>query len=135
MQTACSFLPELASGRGTSRRSRMVEGQPCLCFNYDPLQHRVCIFEHVDGRDPERSDPLRSKPLVAIQITFGPVASRMPFTIDFDRQPRIAAEEVDDIGTGRVLPTKLQAFRTLAEPLPEDHLRERHLAAEIAGAV
>jgi hypothetical protein len=34
----------------------------------------------------------------------------MRFSIDFNRQPRIAAEKVEHIPTGRVLATELQSF-------------------------
>ena len=50
MQTAL-ILPELASGRGTSRRSRMVEGQTPCCFSQDEPKHGVGVIEKLDSRD------------------------------------------------------------------------------------
>ena len=54
MQTA-SILPELASGRGTTRR--VVEGQPRQRFNRNPPENRIGILQYIDGGNPKRLNP------------------------------------------------------------------------------
>ena len=63
MQTA-SILPELVSGRGTTRR--VVEGQAGYSLSHNPANHRVRVAENVGCEiivhrllDPRRRDPAR----------------------------------------------------------------------------
>jgi hypothetical protein len=55
----------------------------------------------------------------------------MRFPVDLNRQPCVAAEEVEHIGPGGVLPAKLEAARSSPKPMPEDHLRKGHLAPQM----
>jgi hypothetical protein len=56
----------------------------------------------------------------------------MRLSIDLDRQPRIAAEEVEDVRSGWMLSAEFEAFRALAQPLSEDHFRQAHFPAQLA---
>jgi hypothetical protein len=46
----------------------------------------------------------------------------MAGAVDFDRQACGGAEEVEDVISRRVLPTKFQGVGAEAEALPEQHL-------------
>ena len=122
MQPA-SILPELASGRGTSRRSRMVEGQTSHGFGHNISKHGIRIIEDLRRGNPNGLDASRSKPLVSCSIALGPVAPRVGLPVDFDRQSSIAAEEVEHVRAGRVLATELEIVWTLAKPVPQNHFR------------
>ena len=134
MQTARSILPELASGRGTSRRSRMVEGQASLRLVDNPAKDRVRIFEDIGGRNTQCLDSSGPQALVPNVIPPGPVAARMRLPVHFDRQPRVGAEKIQHIGSGRMLASKLQAIRALSKPMPDDDLGQSHLATKLACA-
>src|SRR3546814_1599858 len=56
------FLPELVSGRGTVRRSRMVEGQPRLRGRDNPPHDTVQIAKHLACGNPHRRDTVRLEP-------------------------------------------------------------------------
>ena len=90
MQTA-SILPELVSGRGTTRR--VVEGQPFPRLMRKPAKHRISIVQDICGRNPKRFDSRRTQPLVPSRISLWLVSQRMRFSVHLNRQPRIAAEK------------------------------------------
>jgi hypothetical protein len=57
MQPA-SILPELASGRETVRRSRMVEGKTRNRLSRDVPKHCIDIFENLGCGNSQRFDPV-----------------------------------------------------------------------------
>ena len=128
---APSILPELASGRGTIPRRGMVEGQTCAHFSFDPPPHGVRVIEHVSCGDPKGFNARFAKPPVALDVVLRAVTSRVSLAIDFDRQTRVAAEEVENVRTGWMLPTELHAIRPLPQPLPKNDLGKRHLAPQL----
>jgi hypothetical protein len=105
MQTARSILRELASGRGTARR--VVEGQTRLSFSEDVAKDGVRIRQNLSGRNPQGPDPSSLEPGIADCIPPRPIAARMRLPVYFDRQPGIAAEEIQHIRPGRMLAAKL----------------------------
>ena len=107
MQTARSILPELVSGRGTSRRSRMVEGQPRGGLRRNPTQHRIRVAENIGRRNPQRLNPGRSQPPIPGRIPLRSVTPRVGLSIHFYRQPRIAAEEIQNVRPGGMLAAEL----------------------------
>jgi hypothetical protein len=110
----------------------VVEGQTRRRRNQDPLKHSIRIIEKVERWNPQRLDPRRSKPFIASRVTAGPITTRMRFSVDFNRQPCVATEEVQNVRTGRMLAAELEAFRPLPKPTPQDNFRQSHLAAEAA---
>ena len=93
---AQSILPELVSGRGTTRQCRVVEGQFGLClFNYG-AKYSFCVTKHRCRRKPHRLDPRFLKPPVARIVASESVSTLMHFPIDFDGETRVAAEEIQD---------------------------------------
>ena len=119
MQTARSILPELVSGRGTTRR--VVEGQASSRFSHDMTKHDVHILQNFNGRNPQRLDPGRLQPLVAIRVPLWPITARVRLPVHLDRQPCIAAEEVENVRPAWMLTPKLQAIGPLPKLLPENH--------------
>ena len=81
MQTRRSILPELASGRGTTRR---VEGQTRLRSQDDKPEHGIGIVEDVGGRYPKRLDSRFPKPLIPRRVALRPIAARVRFAVDLD---------------------------------------------------
>ena len=126
------ILPELVSGRGTSRRSRMVEGQACRGFVNYPSKHRVRIVQNVARCDAQRPDPDRFEPSISCPVTDRLIASRVSYAIDFDGQPRVSAKEINDVRTARMLTAKLEATRSLTQPTPENYFRKTHLSPKLA---
>ena len=112
-----SFLPELVSGRGTVRRT--VEGQTRRSLLNDMNEDAIEIRQDLARRYAKGKDPRPCQPKITGGIPLRRFSSRVRFTIDLDRQSCVAAEEIEDVWTGRVLPTKLQRFRTLAQFPPQ----------------
>lgn len=133
MQTAL-ILPELASGRGTIRQGRMVEGQTRQRLGHDPANHSISIIEDIDGRNTKRRDTRRTQPLVPPGIARRPIAPRVCLPIHLHRETSIAAEEVQNIRPRRMLPPEFETVRSLAKHLPENDFRQSHLATKLACA-
>jgi hypothetical protein len=126
------ILPELGSGRGTARRSRVVEGQARRRFVNNPPQHRVRVVEHGSCRNTQRLNSNRLQPFVTRGISLRTVAARMGLTVDLHGKPGIAAEKIEHISACRMQPAELQPGRALAEPMPEDHFGKGHLTPQPA---
>jgi hypothetical protein len=126
------FLPELASGRGTSRRSRMVEGQPRNRLRQGSADDRIDITKHFRRGNPEGLNTGSEKPGIPRFITSRPVASGVRFPIYFHREARIAAEEIEDERAGRVLASKFQPARPVTQRSPKKGFGQAHLGAERA---
>ena len=124
------ILPELVSGRGTARHSRVVEGKTRLCFVNNPPKHRVSIVQHVTGRYPQSGNSRRVKPGVSSCIAHGLISAGVAFAIDLDCKSCVTAEEIQNVRTARVLAAELQSGWALPETIPEDHLRKAHFAAK-----
>src|SRR5437868_13815967 len=125
-----SILPALASGRGTARQSRVVEGQTRLRFVNNPSKHRVSIVQHVTRRHPQSGNSRREEPGVSSCVARGLISDRVALGIDFDCEACVTAEEIQNVQPARVLPAKLQSGWALPQPIPEDHLRKTHFAAK-----
>ena len=110
----------------------MVEGLVGRNRTQNVLHYRRHIVEHRSSRDPKNAQSLTSKPSIASEIPLRSFAAPMHFAINFDNEPMIGAEEVEHIAPRRMLTTELQPAGPLAEFGPEDHLRQRQLAAQAA---
>src|SRR5436190_1287875 len=106
---ATSILLELVSGRGTSRRSRMVEGQPRRRFSDNPLERWISIVQQRLGRNAKCVDARCSQPFITHRVPLRAIDEGVRLAIDLNRQPCVAAEEVEHVRSGGVLPAKLEA--------------------------
>src|SRR5689334_3515499 len=109
MQT---ILPELDSGRGTARR--VVEGQTRDGLRNHPTDRRIRVLQNVNRWNAEGRDSRLAKPRIPHLIPLRAISTRMRLAVDFDRQPRIAAEEIEHIRPAGMLPAELQTLRPLA---------------------
>ena len=125
-------LPELASGRGTARQRRVVEGQSCSSRSNDRIENRPDVTKNFRRRYPEGLYSGGSHPPVASRVSAGSVAAIMDLAVNFDRQTGIAAEKVQDVGAAGMLAAKLQAVRPLSQRLPEHDLGKGHFATQPA---
>ncbi len=125
-----SFLPQLAWGRGTARRSRGVEGQARSRLSNHSAHHGVEIAQHVGRRYAYRGDPTLRHPPVAYNVALGTIAPVVRFAVDLDRKTRIGTEKIEDIVATWMLSAELQAVRSGAKRLPQQHFGKRHLAAK-----
>jgi hypothetical protein len=82
MQTRGLILPELASGRGTTRR--VVEGQSRPRFRDDMPKHRIGVAENIDSSNSQSIDSSGSQPLVTRRISVRPVSERVSFSVHFN---------------------------------------------------
>lgn len=129
-----SILPELVSGRGTARRSRGVEGRALCCDMQDVCHHGVEIAQDIARGDPERLDVMRRQNRIPPFIALRPIAKFMRHAINFDAQANLGAVEIKDIGTGRMLATKLQSIRSRSQLRPQSDFGQAQLAAKSARA-
>jgi len=113
------ILPELASGRGTARRSRVVEGQAGSGVCDDRLGSSLCIRQNLAGRDPQRLDPMARCPRIPLDIVTKLVGMVVELAVDLDRQARIAAIEVEHVVARFVLTAKFEAVGALAKQPPQ----------------
>jgi hypothetical protein len=113
-------------GRGTVRRSRMVEG---FCAEaQQSIRNGLGIGEHVLRRYSQDLDTFTIQPRSADIVTLRAIAKIMGSAIDLDRKFRRWAIEVENISTDRVLPTKSNF--SAAQPYPEQLFRQRQRTSE-----
>ena len=98
-------------------------------FFHDRFQHAVGVFE--DGVVPEADD--------AVAVGFdgsgasGVVGAVGVLTaIAFDREPKAAAGEIDDVVADRELPREFRSERPGSQVQPEAALRVGHVASQFA---
>ena len=126
------FLPELVSGRGTTRR--VVEGKPRRRFNQNEHHNRTDVIQYIARRYAHCANPDLREICIANGVARGLIPARMGFAIDFDRQPGIAAEEVEDVRTAGVLTPEFETVRACPKNTPKDHFRQAHQMTQLAGA-
>ena len=122
------ILPELVSGRGTARRSRVVEGQPCDGERKDRVGDVIRRGQNARRRDAESADSRLRQPGVAAFVPLAP--HRMGRPIDLDRQSRIGAIGIEYIRPAWMLTAELASARRAAQSLPQQHLRQGHLPSQ-----
>jgi hypothetical protein len=130
---ALKFLPQFVWGRGTVRRSRMVEGQSRHRLSCDQAHNRIQIGQDIVCGNAQGMDVRFDKPSVTFSIPFGVVPACMALPIDFNREPCIATIKIKDIRPARMLPTKFQSVRPPAKDLLDKHFRQRHGPAQLPG--
>ena len=73
---------------------------------------------------------MHGKQRIPFLITQRLVDPVMTVAVDFDARPSASTIEVEREETCGVLMSELKSVRPLAQFLPEQHLRQRHLAAQ-----
>ena len=124
-----SILLELVSGRGTARR--VVEGKPRCRFHQDERHDSTNVTQHIPRWNAQRGNPGPSEIDVAHRVAFRPVAARMAFPVDLDREPRIAAKEIQNIGAAGVLAAEFEAARSGSKRAPKQYFRQAHRAPQL----
>jgi hypothetical protein len=74
----------------------------------------VYRLQYPPCRDPKRADPTFRHPGVPHRVTFGLVAHVVGAAVNLDRQARRAAEEIEDVGTHRMLSAESQTVELRA---------------------
>ena len=123
-----SILP--GTGRRTIQHRRMVEGNARLGFGDDVRQHRLEIFQHIAGRDPQHRKAIFFKPLVSQEIVRRPVAKVVRYPIHFDREPRLRTVKIEHVPADGVLPPKPEPAGSLPQLPPQQHFRQTYRSAE-----
>ncbi len=134
-ETSPLVLPAISAGRGTVRRSRMVEGHSCTSLRDDQANHSFKIIQHIVRGNAQRPYAGIPQDFIARQIALRPIAPFMRFAIDFDRKAGFAAKKVQHKRPDRVLSTKFEPLRPLSQHAPQKHFRQAHIAPKIAGAI
>ena len=109
-----SFLP--GTGRGTVRRT--VEGPPLPARGDDGCDHSVQVAQDLGGGNTQGKEAELRKMLIPAGVTLWAIAACMPFSVHFNREPRLEAGEIEPVGRLRMLAAKLEAGRPLAKRLP-----------------
>jgi hypothetical protein len=68
-------------------------------------------------------DAVACRPLVALAVVLDLIGMIVDLAVDLDRQPCVAATEVERVVPGFVLPPKLETVRALAKNSPEQDFR------------
>ncbi|HEX8202920.1 MAG TPA: hypothetical protein VF590_20760, partial [Isosphaeraceae bacterium] len=100
----------------------------------DRFEHHVLILEDGTVPEPQDPEPLQVQPSRSRGILLNLSGVLTP--IEFHDQAPFEADEIDDVGTDRCLPTEPAAVE-LAVPqvMPELPFGLRHRLAEMAGEV
>ena len=109
------FLP--GTGRGTVRRT--VEGNARRAGLHDVLDDGVHVGEYLPRRNTQRSDVAGRQPCIALDISRRSIADIVTLAINFDGQTTLGAEEIEHIGTGRMLPSKFEATGPRSQHPPQ----------------
>ena len=109
----------------------MVEG-PTLATIHNEPQSCIQILQDIARSNSQRLKSQIHKCGVRPFIALRSVAHAVRFAVDFDRQTTVKASEVHHITIDRKLPSEPQPARSGSELLPEQDLRQCHLAAQLA---
>ena len=132
---SCLIHPELVSGRGTARRSRVVEGEmrPRRIDNVG--ERGFQIRQHILRQNTQCGNSVPGKPRVARFIQQGTAAKIMRSAVDLNRQTGIAAEEIEHIGSAWMLAAEFEAAGALAQFRPQQNFGQGHVLTQLSGAV
>jgi len=130
-----SILPELVSGRGTARRSRVVEGESRLRFRENPRNCRVRIIENNSSGNPQSPNAGPSEPSVPRLIAGRIIAHVMRDAVHFDRKPSIATVKVENVRTAGMLPAEFEPAGAFAKFAPKQSLRQRQFSSQLSCAI
>ena len=111
-------------GRGTIRR--MVEGKYATLD--DHRNHGFEVVKDITRGYSQDRYALLGNPRVPDHIAFMVRAHLMRDSVDFDREARLRAVEIEDVASQRMLATEFYAAGSASQDRPEFHLRERHVS-------
>ncbi len=99
---------------------------------HDVEDHAFQIAPNVFGSNTNGLDSLQARPIIAALV-----AERCGFevvskSIDFDRDARGLAVEIEDVRSEWMLPPELQTFRTQSQDAPQSNFGRTHPLAELA---
>ena len=130
-----SILPELVSGRGTARRSRVGEGKPRTSCGYNRFRSTIAVAQHFRSPDAKRLNSSLMKPPIADFIVSRSRPVLMRLAVDFHREFCVAAIEIEHVGSARMLPTKLDTVWPRPKHAPQKNLRKAHFPPEPSSLV
>jgi hypothetical protein len=126
-----SFLP--GTGRETIRRmvvgyarARLVEGVADYGFQ---------IRQHIGCWNAQHCHADFCQPGITNVVALRSIATIMGFAVYLDRQPGVAAKEIEDVGACGMLAAELDAGRALSQFAPEKALWQAHRLAQYARAL
>jgi len=102
----------------------MVEGRPLPTGSNDPFDRATDVAENIARRNTQDSDGLARKPGVTRGIPLGSITHVVRHAIDLDHQSNLGAKEIEHIGTGRMLPSELEATGPRPQFAPQQALRQ-----------
>ena len=116
-------------------RSAVVEGAHLRAGRDDEANHGVHVAKDVAGGNSYNTKTLPSEQRISSSIAPRLVAERVPLPIDFDDQAPLQAGEIDrHFANGELLP-EFELTGSLTELLPQQHLRQAQLPAQLACAL
>jgi len=89
----------------------------------------VRVVQHFGRRNMKYPVSIFSQERVAPFVAKGTVSAGMRLAVNLHHKAGFAAEEIDDVATQRMLPSKPGAAPVPTQPLPKQYLRKAHLAA------
>ena len=92
---------------------------------------RFEIGQHFFRWNAQSQNSGSGKPEITRLISLRSVTEIMRITIDFDREPGIAAIEIQNVRTARMLAAEFQAKRALAQFAPKQALWQAQFAAQL----
>ena len=89
------------------------------------------LIQNVGRRDAHHTNAALRQPPIPPEVVVHLLRQVVMRAIDLNRQPSLRMEEVEHIGSDRMLPSEAQPIQTsVAKAVPEDHLREAQIPAE-----
>ncbi len=121
------FLP--GTGRGTTRR--VVEGQALHVLD-DRRNDSFRASQNLGSGNPEDGYTARRQPPIPRLIALRTITAAVRFAVDFHREPQGSAIEVEHIGSGGMLSSKLMSARTFSKFAPQQTFRQAQFATKFS---
>ena len=113
-------------------RSIVVEGARLRTNRHDESKHRVQVLQYITSRNAHDAKALTPEQCNTRSIGPRPIAVTVTIAVDFDDHALVETGKIHRHVTDRKLSAELQPVRALAQRLPEQHLRQAHLAPQLA---
>jgi hypothetical protein len=95
--------------------------------NYDPFK----VVPNVVSADAHRFDPRPVNPLIAVRVALRCTFEIVSEAIDLNGQPGRFAEEIENVGSVRVLAAELQSLRAEPKHPPQTYFRGAHSPSKL----
>ncbi len=113
----------------------MVEGAHLGAARNDAGQDRVQVPKHIRRGNPHHFEPSSPKHRVSYSIPAGLVATTVSFSVDFNDHPTLKTGKINRHLSNRKLSSKFESVRPSSKHLPEQDLRQAHLAPQLPCAL